>query len=95
MGQRLSAQTIRKIMLMRALIRQPALLLLDEPWGGLEEESMLRTQQYLSQHFAHTTIVVACNDQVFAATCHQVIVLSEGRIQSIIENNYAANQTNR
>ena len=95
MGQQLSAQTLRKIMLMRALIRRPPLLLLDEPWAGLEEDAVVRIRHYLSQQVTYTTIVAASNDARFAATCHQVIVLAEGRIQSIMENNYAADQTNR
>lgn len=80
MGQRLPKQIIHKILLVRALIPAPQLLLLEEPWSGMEGENKNRIIKLLNE-LDNTTIVVVSNDPEFASTCNQVLRMSEeGRL---------------
>ncbi len=85
-GQHLSGRIVKKVLLMRALIHRPKLLLLEEPFLGLEEPYADRIQDYLLHKLPGTTIVVVSNDEEFSKKCDKVIVLDNGSITSIIEN---------
>jgi len=82
-GNHLSGRVIKRILLMRALIHNPLLLLLEEPWLGLEQEYAENIQQYLLHTLADKTVIVASNDQSFAAKCDYVFLMDEGTITSI------------
>lgn len=73
-GKRLPKNAIQKILLVRALAHKPKLLLLEEPWLGLEEQYSQEIQQLLLQA-KDTTVVTVSNDEVFAARCNQSISL--------------------
>jgi ATP-binding cassette, subfamily B, bacterial len=79
-GKRLSGGVIRKILLLRALLSQPRLLLLEEPWQGLEEMRQEQVKQYLLRETNGSTVVVTTNDESFARQCDYVIVLEHGTI---------------
>ena len=72
-GNRLSENVLRKILLIRALAGNPKLLLLEEPWQGLEDRQKNDIQQYFLNDLPNTTIVVVSNDKDFAKQCDQVI----------------------
>ena len=55
----LSTGETRKLLLARALLRQPDWLLLDEPFNGLDEKTTHALQQLLVEIAPHTTLVVA------------------------------------
>lgn len=84
-GQRLSGRIIKKILLMRALIHNPKLLLLEEPWLGLEEQYIKQVQEYLLEKLPGTTILIVSNDEDFSRKCDKVIVLDNGNM-SITDN---------
>lgn len=84
-GQRLSGRIIKKILLMRALIHNPKILLLEEPWLGLEEQYIKQVQDYLLEELPGTTILIVSNDEEFSRKCDKVIVLDNGNM-SIIGN---------
>lgn len=75
-GKRLSRNVIHKILLVRALAGNPRLLLLEEPWLGLEENYATQVKNLLLQEFPGTTVLIVSNDEVFAARCDQQIRLS-------------------
>ncbi len=78
-GKRLSRNVINKILLVRALVGQPRLLLLEEPWTHIEEPYRSRIIQLLLKEYPHTTILVVSNDLEFASLCDQVIeIKTEG-----------------
>lgn len=79
-GKRLSAGVIRKILLLRALITSPHLLLLEEPWQGLEETIQQSIKQYLLTKIPGTTVLISSNDEAFARNCQQVIIVKDGQI---------------
>lgn len=78
-GKRLPGNVINKILLVRALVGKPRLLLLEDPWAGLEEPFRSRIQDLLLREYPETTMIVSTNDTSFADRCDQVIsILAEG-----------------
>jgi ABC-type transport system involved in cytochrome bd biosynthesis fused ATPase/permease subunit len=88
-GQHLSARIKKKISLVRALIDYPRLLLLEEPWLGLEENYASNIRDYLLNKTPNTTVIVTTNDASFAAQCDKVIHLQNGEIKFITSKNDA------
>jgi ABC-type bacteriocin/lantibiotic exporter with double-glycine peptidase domain len=85
-GEHLSGIIARKILLMRALVADSSLVLLENPWQNMEEEYVQSIQDYILHKMPHTTVVVVNNDLFFATKCHKIIALDKGKIQSIKVN---------
>jgi ATP-binding cassette subfamily B protein len=79
-GKRLSSAVIRKVLLLRALLSQPKLLLLEEPWLGFDADCREKVQQYLLTKIPGTTVLVISNDDAYARRCNRVLSLEDGRI---------------
>ena len=75
-GRKLPAHAIKKILLIRALINKPKLLLLEEPWIGLEQQYQQQIKNLLLTGI-NTTVLVITKDEAFAKACDKVIVLKE------------------
>ncbi|NBV30073.1 MAG: ABC transporter ATP-binding protein [Chitinophagaceae bacterium] len=75
-GQRLPRQIVHKILLVRALISSPRLLLLEEPWSGMDATTKSKVINLLNEN-ASTTRVVVSNDESFAKICDQVFIMNE------------------
>lgn len=86
MGQKLPRQIINKLMLVRALANSPRLLLLEEPWSGMEDVSRMKIIRLLEE-FKNTTKVIVSNDEEFEATCNQVIEFHEDGTATVSKNN--------
>ncbi len=80
-GRKLPSSLIRKILLLRALINRPVLLILEEPWLGFNEETKEHVQQYLLQHSKTMTIVISTNDIEFIKKCDVKFHIVDGTIQ--------------
>jgi ATP-binding cassette subfamily B protein len=89
-GKRLSRSVIQKILLLRALVNEPRLLLLEEPWTGFEKQMEEQIKNYLLNQ-NECTIMVATNDAEFAAKCDVVLYLVDGQLR----NNGNDQQINR
>lgn len=76
-GRRLPRNVVQKILLVRSLAHKPALLLLDEPWNGLDAPTCQSIQDFLVQHLPDTTVVIAANDAAFAARSQQQVHLAK------------------
>ena len=79
-GKRLSRSVIQKILLLRALVNHPRLLLLEEPWRGLEEDNRVRIQEYLIDDCPHATVLVESNDETFARRADEVMIFEQGKL---------------
>ncbi|HEY0677694.1 MAG TPA: ATP-binding cassette domain-containing protein [Chitinophagaceae bacterium] len=73
-GKRLPRNVIQKILLLRAIAHKPRLLVMEEPWQGIEEKYKSIIQNLLLQ-LNGTTVIIATNDFGFAGRCHQSIQL--------------------
>jgi ABC-type multidrug transport system ATPase subunit len=89
LGDRAAAMTAtlsggmkRRLELARALLTEPAVLLLDEPTLALDLDSRQNLWQHLIEaNAAGTTLVLATNDVYEAERyCHTVTLLDEGRV---------------
>jgi len=79
-GKKLPRNTVNKILLTRALLTKPRLLLLEDCWSGLEkieEENMVKSLTDKRNEF---TLVAITNDENFARKCDKIILLHEGKI---------------
>lgn len=82
---RLSGGQQQRVALARALIRQPQVLLLDEPFAALDTQaSEMLWQVLLNLHRAWgtTTVLVSHHEADVRALADRVIRLEQGRVQS-------------
>ncbi len=80
-GKKLSTSLLKKILLLRAFVNEPALLLLEEPWNGLDVKVKPIMIDYLKRIAQKTTVVVVSNDTTFAAQSDIRIDLQNGLSQ--------------
>ena len=85
-GKNVKGSTLRSIMLLRAMLNEPTLLLLEEPWGGFEQPVKEKITDYLLNRPPNVTVIVVTNDEAFAASCDYLISLSTGFVT--IHKNY-------
>ncbi len=77
LGKNLPSSLIKKILLLRAMIGNPMLLLLEEPWLGLDETAQKGIQNYLEIISQNKTIIIATNDAAFLKKSINIINLSK------------------
>lgn len=78
-GQKLPASIIKKILLLRALVNDPILLVLEEPWTGSDDSIKQNIQNYLLDISKQKTIVISTNDREFIKKCNHHIHLKNSR----------------
>lgn len=74
-GLKLSGRVRKNILLMRALLGEHRLLLLEDPFDHLEEPNKTNTIQYLREN-KNVTVLIASQDQQLSNYCNKVITLS-------------------
>ena len=82
--QRLSGGQRQRVALARALVRQPKLLLLDEPFAALDEASAAQLRQVLldlHRAWGTTTLLVSHHQADVRVLADRVITLVQGQIQ--------------
>ena len=83
---RLSGGQQQRLALARALVMQPALLLLDEPLSNLDaklREKMRFELKRLQRELKITTVYVTHDQSEALALSHEIAVMNEGRIQQV------------
>ena len=83
---KLSGGQQQRVALGRALVKQPDLLLMDEPLSSLDPALRLRTRRELAglRHSLAATVVMVTHDQVEAMTlATRIMVMHDHRIQQI------------
>jgi molybdate transport system ATP-binding protein len=78
----LSTGETKKLLLAKAILRQPKLLILDEPWDGLDKQACVDFNVLLLEICFETTLVIVLNrlSQV-PVFCQQLVLMQSGRIQ--------------
>ncbi len=79
MGRRLSKTTTQRILFLRAIAGKPKLLLLEEPWEGMDEVSKAQMITFLRNDLRDCTIVVAANDPDFLQVADIVYRMNSDR----------------
>jgi ABC-type bacteriocin/lantibiotic exporter with double-glycine peptidase domain len=77
LGKNLPSSLIKKILLLRSLIGNPMLLLLEEPWLGLDQTAQNGIIKYLETISENKTIIIATNDIDFIKKSSNIIKLSK------------------
>ena len=84
-GKKLQGNTLRSILLLRAFIHNPKVLILEEPWDQMDQETRTHLVDYLDNLPDHVTVVAATNDEDFSAKSDYIISLKSG-VANIIKN---------
>jgi ABC-type multidrug transport system fused ATPase/permease subunit len=79
-GVTLSAGQRQRIAIARAIIRNPRILILDEPMTGLDAESEFMVRQALDRLMVGRTTIMITHDLQSIADADQVLVLEDGQI---------------
>ena len=74
-GRKLPGTVVRKILLVRALINKPVMLLLEEPWSGIEKQYQQQIKDYLLNEIKNTTVFIISNEAAVATACNKIINL--------------------
>ncbi len=82
-GSKLPHSVITKILLTRAILKRPRLLLLEDCWSGLERIEQERIIKIFTSSENGFTVVGVTNDENFARICNKIILLEEGEIVAI------------
>ena len=77
-GKRLSSAVMRKVLLLRALLSKPKLLLLEEPWLGFDADCKEKVQHYLLHDIPNTTVLLITNEPAFVQKCDRIIEIQDG-----------------
>lgn len=75
-GHRLPKNVIQKILLVRALVNHPRLVLIEDPTTGLDAESREMVLQLLLDPSNKATVIISSNSDVFAKRCTKTFHLS-------------------
>jgi ABC-type bacteriocin/lantibiotic exporter with double-glycine peptidase domain len=79
-GKNLSFGMRQRIILARALMKQPRLLVLDEALAGLDEQAKQQVMQGLYRSLPHCTVLVITHDPVLIAGAQRLLILDEGQL---------------
>lgn len=79
-GKKLSRNVIQKILLLRSLVHNPRLVLMEEPFERLNDPIKQSVINYLLNETHGQTIIISSNDIAFASKCDKVIYLKNGEV---------------
>jgi ABC-type multidrug transport system fused ATPase/permease subunit len=79
-GVGLSGGQRQRLAIARVLLRDPPLLVLDEPTNGLDAESEAAVMAGIDAVMAGRTTILITHSMALAARCDQIVALDHGRI---------------
>lgn len=79
-GKNTPGSITSKILVARAVVREPGLLAMEDPLGKLNQRDRLQIAHYLTDKKHPWTLVCASDDPVMAAFSDRVLVLKDGEI---------------
>lgn len=84
-GKKLPNSVIKKILLLRSLTNNPKLLLLDEPWLGMDDVESEEIKNYLLDRNQKRTTIVISQNESFTKRCDYIFMIKDNQI-NIIQN---------
>ncbi|WP_299154101.1 peptidase domain-containing ABC transporter [uncultured Christiangramia sp.] len=81
-GIKLPHTIAKKIILARTLLREPRLLILNEPLHQIDYEDEKRIVDHLMAEDQQWSIIVASGDEVWQNRCNRHIILRDGKLES-------------
>ena len=88
-GKFMSNLERKKIILARAILKKPELLILKEPLELYNKEEATRLIEFLADKKHRWSIVVASRNELWENVCSKKIILENGRIKETIELEHA------
>ena len=82
-GKNLPNSLVRKILLLRALVNKPKILILEEPWIGLGEKTAQSVIDYLLKISKNNLVVVSTNDSSFFQYADHHLHIENGTLLKI------------
>lgn len=79
-GTLLSGGQRQRLAIARAVLRKPALLILDEATSGLDSETEAHVNRVIRQHLPEATVMVISHRLATVKNADTIYVLSEGRV---------------
>jgi ABC-type bacteriocin/lantibiotic exporter with double-glycine peptidase domain len=79
-GKNAPGSITSKILIARAIVRDPAMLVMEDPLGNLHQRDRLVIAKYLTDKKHPWTLVCASDDPIMAAFSDRVLVLKEGEL---------------
>ncbi|MES1940400.1 cysteine/glutathione ABC transporter membrane/ATP-binding component [Salinisphaera sp. T5B8] len=79
-GQRLSGGQVRRIGIARALLRDAPIMILDEPFEGLDRATSARLWARLQRQLADRTLILISHDLARVRTFERILVFENGRL---------------
>jgi ABC-type multidrug transport system fused ATPase/permease subunit len=79
-GVHLSVGQQQRLALARALLREPDVLLLDDPFRGLDQESTQRSLESLREFSRRRLVVLVAPGEVAMRVCDELLVVVGGRV---------------
>jgi ABC-type bacteriocin/lantibiotic exporter with double-glycine peptidase domain len=79
-GINIARSTITKILVARAIVGKPNLLVMEEPLAALNFKDRLNIAHYLTDKTKPWTLVCVTEDPVMAAVCDRVLIMKEGEV---------------
>jgi putative ABC transport system ATP-binding protein len=76
----LSGGEQQRVALARAIVKEPRLLLADEPTGQLDSETSAAIVDLIRSFRGRTTIIVATHDEAIAAMADRAVKIEDGRL---------------
>ncbi len=86
-GQQIPFTVSKRIVLARAIIHKPKLLLLKDPLEHFEADETLRIIKYLTAQERPWALLVSSRNKLWEAHCNQTVKISEGVINSKTQTN--------
>ena len=83
-GKQVSFTVAKKIILARAIIKKPKIMILEDPLDQFNTEETNRIISYLTDSKRPWSLIVASNKENWQTKCSKTITLQNGEIKSII-----------